>query len=342
MSGAKAIIEKCVLVLFVGFILLTSCAASASQPTQEKSTLIEELSKTLGFCMGQRFTLERIKKTFPDLALSAQKAILEFKASFGAAEENVKNALQDILKKRYSEYTIQMKKQMGTILSSQQLNRQDAVEFISEVESRAKGQIPSPVLETLLAYRFIDNPSEEILRGHTRVFRTKDHPKAKGCDIQIAYPASWRAKEGERPNIIQKFISQNGHGLEVVMLMVKDLPIPISQKELDELFSEKDFSEKQLSEMMPEGAKFISTKPIVLDNHKGIMLIFDQTLKRIDITTKMRGVHFITISKNKMIFLQCMVSTPSGKETELQERFTRFEPLFKLIANGFILQNQYK
>ncbi|MBU4231584.1 MAG: hypothetical protein L6277_07940 [Desulfobacterales bacterium] len=315
--------------------------APASQPTQEKSPLIEDLSKTLGFCMGQRFTLERIKKTFPDLALPAQKAMLEFKASFGSAEENIIKVLQGMLKKQYSEYSIKMKNQIQSIFSSQQLNRQDATKFLSEVESRAKGQIPSSVLETLLTYRFIDNPAEEFLRGYTRVFRTKDHPKAKGCDFQISYPASWRPKEGERPNIIQKFISQNGHGLEVVMLMVKDLSLPPgykpSHQELEEFFTEKD-----LMEMVPEGARVISAKPIVLDNHKGGMILFDQTLQRLDMTITMRSLHFITISSGKMIFMQCMVSTLPGKEAELQERFNRFEPLFKLMANRFILQDQYK
>jgi len=312
-----------------------------SQPTQEKSSLLEELSKTLGFCMGQQFTLERIKKAFPDLALPAQKAMLTFKASFGSAEENINNVLQDTLKKRYPEYTIKMKKQMQSTLSSQTLNRQDAVKFLSEVESRAKGQIPSPILETLLTYQFIDKPTEEFTKGYTRVFRTKEHLKAKGCDFQISYPASWMAKEGERPNIIQKFISQNGHGLEVVILMVKDIQLPsgykVSQKELDEFFTENE-----LGEMVPQGAKVISAKPIVLDNHKGGMIIFDQTLQRLDMTINMRNLHFITISSNKIIFVQCMVSSLSEKETELDKHFNRFEPLFKLIANRFVLQDQYK
>src|SRR3712207_8254560 len=37
-------------------------------------------------------------------------------------------------------------------------------------------------------------------------------------------PSGWRAGEGERPNIVQKFINQSGSGLEMVMILTKALP----------------------------------------------------------------------------------------------------------------------
>lgn len=82
-----------------------------------------------------------------------------------------------------------------------------------------------------------------VLTEDSRVFRTQGHPKAKGVDFQVRYPASWRPAEGERPNIIQKFVSENGRGLESIMLVVKDIPLPEDYKptkrELDEFFSDK-------------------------------------------------------------------------------------------------------
>lgn len=49
--------------------------------------------------------------------------------------------------------------------------------------------------------------------------------QAKGVNFTISYPNSWRAAEGERPNILQKFVSEGGHGLEM-MILTKDLPSP--------------------------------------------------------------------------------------------------------------------
>ena len=137
------------------------------------------------------------------------------------------------------------------------------------------------------------------------------------------------------------FTSENGRGLESFGLMVMDIPIPLdytlTEQDLDDFFVESE-----LKGMIPEGGKFISTKPIVLDNHKGFMIIYEDTVQRVDITITMRALVFITIYERKMIWINCAVSTLPGEEDKLQERFNRFEPLFKMIANSFIIQGQYQ
>ena len=127
----------------------------------------------------------------------------------------------------------------------------------------------------------------------------------------------------------------------MILLMVKDIPLPpgykVTKKELDEFFTDRE-----LRGMAPRGATVISAKPIILDGQKGGMFIFDQTMQRLDITMKIRNLHFVTVRGSKMIFVQCMVSVPPGKEAEIQERFNRLEPLFKLVGNSFVIQEQYR
>jgi hypothetical protein len=303
--------------------------------------LATDLSRTYGYLNGQRFKLNRIKKEFPDLSIYAQKAELEFQLAFGTAERNINVALEEILAEKYSEYVSTMNAQLQTLLSSQPLNQELGANFIAEVESRADGKIESPVLETLLTYQFSERPADEVTRGYSRIFRTKGHPKAKGVDFQIRYPASWRPAEGERPNIIQKFVSENGRGHESILLIVKDIPVPSgykpTKKELEEFFTDEE-----LRGMIPTGARVISAKPIVLDGQKGGMVIFDQNIQRLDMTVKIRNLSFITARGNKMIFVGCMVSPPAGKEAQLQERFNRIESLFKWVANSFVIQEQYR
>lgn len=326
---------------FTAIALLIFATAQLTLGQATQAPLHSDLSRAYGFINGQRFSLNRIKKEYPDLGKYAQKAELEFQIAFGDAERNINAALQEILADRYSEYVAKMKDQLENTLSAQLLNRELAANFIAEVELRAKGSIPSPVLETLLTYQFKERPVEEVARGYSKVFRTKGHPKAKGVDFQIRYPSSWRPAEGERPNIIQKFVSENGRGLEMILLMVKDVPLPsgykVTKKELDEFFSDKE-----LRGMVPTGARVISAKPIILDGQKGGMVIFDQTVQRLDITLKIRNLYFVTVRGNKIIFVQCMVSTPPGKETEMQQRFNRIEPLSKWVGNSFVMQEQYR
>ena len=94
--------------------------------------------------------------------------------------------------------------------------------------------------------------------------------------------------------------------------------------------------------MVPDGGRLISAKPIVLDGEKGGMILFEQTLQRLDLSMTMRGLNFITVRSGKMIFIQCMVYTRPGEASKMQERFSRFEPVFRLIGNSFVLHDRYK
>jgi len=342
-SEARNIIFVKFVCLFIVFVFLVLAANTQTVLAQTiKAPLYEDLGKTLGFIMGQRFSLNIIKTEFPNLALRAQVAESEFESSFSNAEENIKYALQEILKEEYPEFLEALEKQINDLFPSLQFNQGVAPKFIAEVGLRARGEMPSPILETLLTYQFIDWPIEEFTLGYNRVFRTKDHPKGKGVDFQVRYPISWRPEEGERPNIIQKFTSENGRGLEGINLMVKDISPPsgvtITEQDIEDLFAEEEF----LKMVVPEGGKFISTKPIVLDRHKGAMIIFDYSIQQIDLTINMRSLSFIIIYDEKMIWINCSVTALPGEESGLQERFNRFEPLFKMIANSFIIQEQYK
>ena len=251
----------CLFIVFV-FLVLTAHTQTVSAQTFE-SSIFSDLSKTLGFIMGQRYSLNLIKTEYPNLALQAKVAESEFEISFSNAEKNIKYAFQEILKEEYPEFLETLEKQINDLVPSMHFNQEVAANFIAEVKSRARGEIPSPILETLLTYQFMDWPMEEFTLGYNRVFRTKNHPKAKNVDFQIRYPISWRPEEGERPNIIQKFTSENGRGLEGFNLMVMDFPIPLTEQDLDDLFVESE-----LKGIVPEGGKFISAKPIVLDKHK--------------------------------------------------------------------------
>jgi hypothetical protein len=328
-------------ILFASTFFFTSVFAQIT-PEEPKAPLHSDLSKTLGFIKGQAFTLNKIANEYPSLAPDVQKAEAGFLAVFGTAEKNIKSALQIILKDKYDVYETQMTEQLSKALSKQTIDLQTANAFLKEVESRSKGKVPSPILETLLTYQFKDRPFDEFSGNYTKVFRTKDHPKAKGVDFQIRYPASWQKKEGERPNVIQKFTSENGRGLDTFLLMVMKIPdLPAdykaTDKELDEFFTETE-----MKGMIPDNSHYISGKPIEIENHKGGMMIYDQTVQRLDLLLTMRCLQFVILRGNKMIFVQCMVGVTPGGESTLENRYSQLEPLFKMIANSLVIQEQYK
>lgn len=53
-------------------------------------------------------------------------------------------------------------------------------------------------------------------------FDTKNHPKAKGVWLTVRYPTGWEAREGERPNIVQKFSGDYNDMYVILSLQILD------------------------------------------------------------------------------------------------------------------------
>jgi len=298
----------------------------------------KQLSQAYGFVLGQQTSLELIEKKYPDLAKDTKSAWFAFNStSLGESVKGVEKELSNLLGNKWPEYRKKMITQMETLVSGQDVTHEQAVAFLQEVHKRAKGEMPGSILAALLSAhpRFAENPGLELSRGWKQTFRTKGHPKAKGVDLSISFPASWSKREGYRPNIIQFFQSGAGHGPIMCSLMVKDLPLPAGYKPTENELKEF-FQPNELKDMVPDGQRFIEAKSIVLEGAPAGMLVSDQTIQRLDLTLAMRMTQFITIHGRSMIFVQFMVAkTPDSKESldDLQQKYL---PTYRAIANTFV------
>lgn len=343
------------LIFIVWLIIAFAQNAIAKAP---KEPIYIDLSKTMGFIMGQRFSLNRIKTEYPTLSLQIKMAELEFNSTFGVSEENIEKELKDVFKDKYTEYIATMRKQLDTTLKSQKITQDIAVQFLEEVKLRAAGEIPSPMLETLLIYQFKERPDSEFLHGFKNIYRTKGHPKAKGLDLQFEYPRSWSKREGKRPNVIQFFSGNNGRGPAQAVIIVRDLvkeaQAELTRQEIQALktlggskeLALEIFSDNSLIEMVNgmgmTNVKNINTKRVVIDSWPGAVIEFTGDLQRLDLTIMMYSRIYIAIYKNYMIYLHCQVTKlPNEEEDELKTNISQFNPLFRLMANSLIIQSQY-
>lgn len=301
----------------------------------------KRVSEAYGYLTGQEYSLDLIKKEFPQFEMSILKAQMSFNSAFGKSKEGMKIYLAEYLgQNEFNQYEGKLISEMKKILGNQTFTEEIAKNFILEVESRAKGNIASTVLETLLTFQFSDRPQDELISGFTTTFKTKGHQKSKNTDWQIKVPKSWKAEEADRPNIIQKFTSDYGSGNQSIMLMVKEVPIPngykMTKEELNDLFTEKE-----MKDMVPDGGKFISCAKMTLDNNIGGMIEFEQTMERLDFKMKIRMVQFMLIRGNKMYTLQGTVGSEKP-DIDLSLEMKKHLPLYKLVANTIVVNDQYK
>jgi hypothetical protein len=334
--------------LLFSFAVVTLLSVSAfpvfSQETNtELVRVFREMNRAYGFCQGQSFSLNRTQEEFPELQKSVLITKLEWAAVFGKSCKTIENRLQLILADKWDSYREKVQTALIENSTKTQISSDQANTFLEIVKKRTKGEIESPVLETLLIFNpdFLENPVAEMSLGFKRTYRTENNSKAKGIDFQIEYPMSWAAIEGIRPNIIQNIKNYNGHGSTSIMLMVKDLPLfngrKLTSKEIAQMFSPN-----YIKNLVPNDTIFISAKPITLDAQKGAMLVFDKFVERVDLKIRSRNVQFVTTYDNKMIMINCITGVENETLEELNERYKKLEPLFKAVANSFVIQSQYK
>jgi hypothetical protein len=327
-------------ILSILILIITTNAIFCQKSENLNKSKNTRVIEAYGFIVGQEYTLNKIVKDYPHLKADVLIVQMNFNQIFSKSKIGLENYIKySSGKEDLSEIDSKIISAINNVYNEQKFTEEIAIEFISEVENRAKGNIISTVLETLLYFQFIDRPQDEFTTGFTNKFKTKGHPKSKNTDWQIKVPKSWKAEEGERPNIIQKFTSDYGSGNQSVALMVKELTLPkgtkLTKDEIN-LF----FTEEEMKKMSPAGSEFISFTKMTIDKNVGGMLEIEQTAERLDIKMKIRLVQFMFIKDNKWYFLQCSVGT-SKLDSDLSIELKKYLPLFKLVANSIVVNDQY-
>ena len=187
---------------------------------------------------------------------------------------------------------------------------------------------------------FAAPPAQQFLAAKTK-YNTAGHAKAKGLVMTIEYPTSWAAKEGERPNIVQKFVSEGGRGLEMVLITTKTLPIPPGTKPTEQELKDV-LAPSELKEMIPDGATFLDAKATKVEGMPAGILEYSMRGERAGMKIDMRTVSFIFIHASTMVWVSCSVSMPPTTSDALTQRMAEFMPLFTLMANSIVLPDKWK
>lgn len=309
-------------------ILLSQEKINISKPKHKRA------SEAYGYLLGQELTLTYYQSIIPSLSSNCNLAQLNFNSTFGNAKIEIEEYLKAYLgEEKFTEYVNHLNGEAVKMNNSKKVDEASVINYINEVEERAKGKIKTPVLETLLSFQFKENPIDEFVYGFTKVINTKNYPKTNNIDWVIKIPISWKEVESERSNIITTFKSDYGDGNQSIMLIVNDFEEingkPPTQKEIEEIISEvemrKLFSNKEI--------KFVSFKKMKIDNNQGGMIETEAIMERLDMKLKIRTLSFVFIKHTRMYIIQCLINATNINE-DLSFEMKKHINLFKLVVNS--------
>jgi len=301
-------------------------------------TSIRGLAQAYGYILGLEFTLKRISNEYPDLSGQVLISKSKFNSSFPGIVKKLRVQIvaamgDDFFKKTEAN----LRRQLATNLGNQEIDRGMALNFLGEVQKRSKGGIESPVLEYILSTQYLTHPSEEFSDGYRQEFRSEGHSKSQGLDLVLQLPKSWIAKEGRRPHIVQKWISQNGTGFEMVLLDIRDTEgYRPTNAEVEEFVLNGE-----IKEIVPAGANYMDSGIFSLEKRKGYWVEFGMVAERVGIELYQRIRLNQLFFRGKAIGLMCQTSRKSIERASADAAFKKITPLCQQVLNSFVFLQAY-
>lgn len=323
-------------------------AAHGQTVAQDRPAFVEDSPKVLGeaygYCIGQSLLLAAIERRFPSLAGQVKYARYQFDGAFSKSIGAIESVMRERAGRKWDSVRSSMVAQFSSQASPQaaQMTMEQASEFLTEVQRRAKGEIPSPVLEVLLSLNpdYRSNPAQEYVDGFKKTFASDGSGKAKGFSFHIDYPSSWSSEPGNRPNIVRLFKSENGRGPEMILVLIKTIPADAAQDMATSGFPE-NVSEADLRSFVPESATYLAGGPLTIDGSHGCWIEHALSSTRAGHTIAVRTRIYAVFEREKMIQVQASVSSDKGTAS-LQEHMKKFHGLFTLVANSLVLDEKWK
>lgn len=313
------------------------------QPPKLSNSLATDMPRAYGYYFGQELSIERLSNKFPQLRKRLLTAQLEFDLRFKPAFKTIDQVLTE-KNRPWVEDRANLQAEVSKQINVKQMTPDQAEAYAAEVEKRAKGEIPSPILETLLMFHpnYIKNPAEEYLAGFKREYRSDGSGKAVGVKIGIVYPMSWKEDESRRPNIVRKFVSEKGRGLDIVSIVILEAP----SSPLQSLVTAKDLEEirqTRIWESVAVGAKTLDSGTVRLLGQPAIWGEYTYRANQAGIDMEVHGFDLMFIYENRLAGVAFHNATsPLDSNETAQQRFERYAPLFQLMISSIDIFNRYE
>ena len=324
---------RCFLILLALAIFPAASFAINFNPTSVKG-----VAQAYGFVLGQEFALSRIAKEFPELSGGVELARAQFGSTFPGIKTKLETQLKNAMgEKLFQETATNLRTKLRETLGRQQITREIAANFLEQVKGRSKGEIESPVLEYLLAVKYTANPVGEFADGYRQRYQTDGAGKSQGIKLNLQLPRSWAAKEGERPHIVKKWESENGTGLEMILLDIRDgQGDSPTKKEIEEFVRSGE-----VKEIVPEGSTYVASGNFTLEMRTGYWVQMAMPIERAEMKFYQVALMYQFFFRGKAVGLMCQAGGPETEKHKVNEAFKRIRPLCQQVLNSLVLTQAY-
>ncbi len=326
----------------LSFLLISICYANSIEEITLTNDLAKDIGRAYGFYLGQDFSLDKILELYPALSSEVIRARYEFSSNYKSSIENFDVIMNNYSATEWKEIKNGMRQTFKQMIQNNYFTEDEARQFINIVRQRAKGNIDSPVLETFLLFNpeYQQYPEKEFLDGFRNKYENSGLGKSQGIRFSIEFPKTWKSEDGNRPHIVQKFISGRGKGLSMFMIGIYDLSLQpdeiITESEIDEILNPSD-----LKEIIPEDVEIMNYGKLTLEGLPGYWVNYNITMQRAKNNITMETASYFIYYKDKLIKFEGSASVFLDNIKINSGGLNKYETLFDQMINSFVLYNKY-
>jgi hypothetical protein len=312
---------------------------ASSANNQYPRSAIDNMMATYSFYIGQLISVEKIIEMYPSLKTEILSAQNMWNIKFRSSAENIISEL----KSYFDQQGIDIENELISTVKQidfSKLSYEEAKAAVSTILDRAEGNMPSPFIETLLAFNptYQARPEKEIIDGYFKEYYTIESSKSQGLSIKIKYPKSWNAENGDRPHVVQKFTCNSANGYVIAMILINKLDGIPPKEDIKALLSEDG-----LIYQVPEKSKVLSTNTnLTMDNLMAASITFYYEQPQMNFNLGMMCESYILYYKDCQITLMFQTGSTADKYEESDKRFQTYKGLFWQMANNMVILSQYE
>jgi hypothetical protein len=171
-------------------------------------------------------------------------------------------------------------------------------------------------------------------------FDSKNHVKAKGVWLTVRYPSGWIAKEGERPNIVQKFVGDYQGLFVTLMLHIEDAGGAVESEC-------RSMSSNEFAESLRDGndnMRVYALKKTTHENKPAFMYDIEIKMARAGIQATLSHRAMSICYKNTLISAWCspaLINTAKQTMGSGAAELSRTAPICHQFFNSLVLMDQY-
>ena len=182
---------------------------------------------------------------------------------------------------------------------------------------------------SIQSYEF--SPYDFSLGEYLSVF---NHKKSKGVNFKIKVPIGWEVMEGNRPNVVKKFVKDD----YVYTIVIKENSTFFSRKEGSDILNDEESSNEFIQEVVEilDNSELIDKAIISIDSYPTLFFKIKGEVNYSGVKLNVISYQYIMFYEDKIIFFNGLYNFGNYSKNIMSDK------IFKLITNSLILPDQYK